>query len=477
MNHRVYLSGLALGVAAALGISPPDALGQDPASAPSVTGTWEVTVQAQGRRGNTTEVLTLTQHADGSLTGAFIVESLRKEEPISDGKIDRDGFSFARERTDGRYEGTIDGDEIQGTMTYKSGTQTLSHAFSGTRTSTDVISFAPPPPSAGVPTPGGDAAAAAPVPPPGGDTAPLPSSLAGVPNPQPGQGILIIDGVTHALRVTRCTVQGRGALSVTVYTQFEGGSATIRVIDRDGRSQQLILSMGGQAEFNADYERDASGGWTGNGAPVSGPLLSIDGRAVRASATTLGYSRAEHDVLVSVDCAQLGQTTGAQTPASAQTPQPGADPATPTAPTQAGAAPSVCMAGCVGEGEVTIDGETRSFTLAQCTVLDRYGGMWSGNGSSERGPVTVSVQIARQPQPLRHLAQIILPGATYRADYADEADGWTRETRDELRIFRVPAQGPLVTHGDTDVTARGTFTHRTDFTEHEIELWLVCQGQ
>ncbi len=80
-----------------------------------------------------------------------------------------------------------------------------------------------------------------------------------------------------------------------------------------------------------------------------------------------------------------------------------------------------------------------------------------------------------QPQPLKHNAQINLSGATYSAAYADEADGWTRETRNEQRIFRVPAQGPLVTHEGNEVTARGTFMHRTDWTDHEIELKLVCE--
>ena len=478
MIQRPSIRVLSVLFAAGVAVSPAHGLGQDQASTANLTGTWEIAIEARGRLGRP-EVLTLRQNADGTFTGAFIVESRRAEEPISDGQIDGDEFSFSRDGIQGSYEGTIDGDRFDGTLTQPSGNQVLTYSFVGARTSTDVISFAPPPPppSAQVPTPGDDAAAA-PVPTPGGDTASLPSSLANLPTPQPGKGILVLDGVTHALRVTGCTVYGRGALSITVWTQFEGGSATIRVIDRDGGSQQLILDMDGQAEFHADYERGASGAWTSNGAPVSGPLVVIDGRTVRASATTLDYSRAEHDVLVNVDCAQLASIGGGQTPASAQAPQPGTDPATPTpnAPTQAGAAPSNCMVGCVGEGAMTIEGETLFFTLTQCTVTGRGGGNWSGNGTSEHGPVTVSMAIAWQPQPLHHHAQIILPDATYIANYAEEADGWTRETRDERGIFRVPAQGPLVTHEGAEVTARGMFRHRTAWTDHEIELRLVCEA-
>jgi hypothetical protein len=65
--------------------------------------------------------------------------------------------------------------------------------------------------------------------------------------------------------------------------------------------------------------------------------------------------------------------------------------------------------------------------------------------------------------------------ATYGANFAQEADGWSRETRDERRIFRVPARGPLVTHDATSVTANGTFMHETEWTGHEIELRFECR--
>jgi hypothetical protein len=99
--------------------------------------------------------------------------------------------------------------------------------------------------------------------------------------------------------------------------------------------------------------------------------------------------------------------------------------------------------------------------------------MWSGNGDSEGGPFSFSVAI--QQPPLRHTAQITMPEANYRADYAADDNGWTRETRDERRVFRVGAPGPLVTHGATGVTASGIFNHRDDYTEHVTELRVTCQ--
>lgn len=99
------------------GLIPADAVAQDrPTSDATLTGTWEIAEETRGRRGRS-EVLTLRQNADGTLTGAFIVEALRSEEPIQEGLVDQGSFSFTRDRIQARYEGTIDGDEIRGTMT------------------------------------------------------------------------------------------------------------------------------------------------------------------------------------------------------------------------------------------------------------------------------------------------------------------------------------------------------------------------
>ena len=118
------------------------------APGPTLTGTWEITASTRGRGGRA-EVLTLTQHADGSLTGAFVVESLRREEPISDGRAQGRTFSFVRDRAGSRYEGTFDGDRIQGSITAVGrgggavrGRAGATASFQGTRTSDEVISFA-----------------------------------------------------------------------------------------------------------------------------------------------------------------------------------------------------------------------------------------------------------------------------------------------------------------------------------------------
>lgn len=179
---------------------------------------------------------------------------------------------------------------------------------------------------------------------------------------------------------------------------------------------------------------------------------------------------------------------GAETP---EAPQRADTPATPTtpparrvidpsrqpppAPAQTPTMPPQCMVDCVGEGELTIDGETFSLTFTQCTVTGRGGGAWTGNAEIERGTVTVGAGFLSSP--LRHSAQVLLPDVTYRATYTAEGDGWTRETRDERRIFSVPADGPLVSWEGSEVTARGTFMHRDEWTDHEIELRVSCRAR
>ncbi len=97
MTHPTRLSGPIALLFLGSGIIPPAALGQAPQTAgTSVTGTWEIRVETRGRLGRP-EVITLRQNADGSLSGAFVVESRRSEEPIAEGRIAGNSVAFARE--------------------------------------------------------------------------------------------------------------------------------------------------------------------------------------------------------------------------------------------------------------------------------------------------------------------------------------------------------------------------------------------
>lgn len=99
-------------------------------SAPSLTGTWELT--SEGPRGARTQTFTFAQ--DGAtLTGSTQMRDNTVE--IKDGKVDGDQITFTvefgmGERTFSQtYTGTVDGDTMAGTITTPRGET----PFKGTR--------------------------------------------------------------------------------------------------------------------------------------------------------------------------------------------------------------------------------------------------------------------------------------------------------------------------------------------------------
>jgi len=93
------------------------------AFAADVTGKW--VAQVPGRDGQAREVTFNLKADGGSLSGT--VATQRGENPISDGKIDRDTISFSQTMEFGGnsvkilYKGTVSGDEIKFTRSREGG--------------------------------------------------------------------------------------------------------------------------------------------------------------------------------------------------------------------------------------------------------------------------------------------------------------------------------------------------------------------
>lgn len=131
MNRRAILAAL-VGAAA---------ITAAPAAAQDLSGTW--TLSSQGRRGGPqTSTLVLVQDGE-SLTGTLTLTLGRRgggggpmELEISDGTVDGSSFSFTITLTfgdnsfDRNYSGTVDGDEISGTI---QGGRGGGQPFTGTR--------------------------------------------------------------------------------------------------------------------------------------------------------------------------------------------------------------------------------------------------------------------------------------------------------------------------------------------------------
>jgi hypothetical protein len=120
MNRRVLVAALVVGAS----------MVSAPAAAQGLTGTWEVT--SEGRRGPQTTTLALVQSGT-SLTGTLTMTGGggrggrgggggAREVEISDGEIDGTSFTFTVTLAFGNnsieqtYSGTIDGDEMSGTI-------------------------------------------------------------------------------------------------------------------------------------------------------------------------------------------------------------------------------------------------------------------------------------------------------------------------------------------------------------------------